>query len=81
MWLALEASDDLAAPYDHVLNAYHFHLVGNGEMVHFVRKALRRAGLAPERVSIETYFNHHAEPPEPEVEALAARIRHEDRML
>lgn len=58
-----------------LLNAYHFHLVGNGEMVHFVRKALHRAGLAPERVSIETYFNHHAEPPEAEVEALAARLR------
>ena len=57
------------------LNAYHFHLVGNGEMVHFVRKALRRAGLIPERVSTETYFNHHADPPETEVEALAARLR------
>jgi NAD(P)H-flavin reductase len=62
------------------LNAYHFHLVGNGEMVHFVRKALHRAGIAPERVSIETYFNHHAEPPDHEVEAFATRLYQRDEV-
>jgi NAD(P)H-flavin reductase len=57
------------------LETYHFHLVGNGEMVHVMRKALHLAGTSPERVSIETYFNHHAEPPEIEVHRLAARFR------
>jgi NAD(P)H-flavin reductase len=59
----------------HKLETHHFHLVGNGEMVHLVRKALYSAGLSPERVSIETYFNHHAEPPDEEVEKLASRFR------
>ncbi|MCZ7649136.1 MAG: FAD-dependent oxidoreductase [Planctomycetota bacterium] len=57
------------------LPAHHFHLVGNGEMVHAVRKALYRAGMQRERVSIETYFNHHADPTEAEIDALAARFR------
>ena len=57
------------------LEAYHFHLVGNGEMVHLVRQALLRAGALPGRVSIETYFNHYAEPPASEIEQLANRLR------
>jgi len=59
----------------HKLDAHHFHLVGNGEMVQLMRKALYRAGMPSERVSIETYFNHHAEPPVAEIEKLAARFR------
>jgi ferredoxin-NADP reductase len=57
------------------LNTYHFHLVGNGEMVHVMRKALHQAGVYPERVSIETYFHHDAHPPDDEVHRLAARFR------
>jgi ferredoxin-NADP reductase len=38
------------------LGTYHFHLVGNGEMVHLVRGALTTSGVSRERVSIETYF-------------------------
>ena len=57
------------------LESYHFHLVGNGEMVHVMRKALHLAGLFPERVSIETYFNHYAQPPDDDVHRLAARFR------
>jgi CDP-4-dehydro-6-deoxyglucose reductase len=57
------------------LDSYHFHLVGNGEMVHVMRKALHHAGVFPERVSIETYFNHYAQPPESEIDQLAARFR------
>jgi NAD(P)H-flavin reductase len=53
------------------LYSSHFHLVGNGEMVHLVRKALMRAGVSPGYVSIETYFNHHVSPAESEIEALA----------
>jgi NAD(P)H-flavin reductase len=56
------------------LYTYHFHLVGNGEMVHLMRKALHRAGISPGRVSIETYFNHYSNPPDDEIERLAARI-------
>jgi len=57
------------------LNTCHFHLVGNGEMVHVMRKALHCAGVSPERVSIETYFNHHADPTDDDIHALAARFR------
>ena len=57
------------------LEVCHFHLVGNGEMVHVMRKALHHAGVSPERVSIETYFNHFAHPPDDEVHHLAARFR------
>lgn len=66
-WVPQElSSSDLAA--------HHFHLVGNGEMVHLVRRALYRAGVARERVSIETYFNHHVEPAEAEIERLARAL-------
>jgi NAD(P)H-flavin reductase len=57
------------------LGTYHFHLVGNGEMVHLVRRALHRAGVSAERVSIETYFNHYVEPPDDEVDSLASQFR------
>lgn len=53
----------------------HFHLVGNGEMVHVMRRALHLVGVTPDRVSIETYFNHYAQPPDGEVQRLAARFR------
>lgn len=53
------------------LDGCHFHLVGNGEMVHLVRRTLHRAGLRKDRVSVETYFNHHADPEEEEVVRLA----------
>jgi ferredoxin-NADP reductase len=55
----------------HKLESHHFHLVGNGEMVHSMRRALYTAGVARERVSIEIYFNHHAEPDDAEVNKLA----------
>jgi NAD(P)H-flavin reductase len=56
------------------LKAGHFHLVGNGEMVHVMRKALHLAGVTPERISIETYFNHYAQPGDREIRRLAARF-------
>lgn len=57
------------------LTSSHFHLVGNGEMVHLVRRALHHAGVATNRVSIETYFNHYANPSTDRVEELASRFR------
>jgi len=57
------------------LKNYHFHLVGNGEMVQLMRKAMHYAGVSPERISIETYFNHYTQPLEAEVHRLAARFR------
>ena len=57
------------------LETHHFHLVGNGEMVRLMRRALHRAGMPPERVSIETYFNHYAEPSDAEVQQLADRFQ------
>lgn len=56
------------------LHSYHFHLVGNGEMVHLMRTALYRAGVSTARVSIETYFNHYAEPPDEAIDQLVARF-------
>ena len=60
--------------HDEELKICHFHLVGNGEMVHVMRKALHLAGVTPERVSIETYFNHYAQPSDAEVHRLASRF-------
>jgi hypothetical protein len=57
------------------LEAHHFHLVGNGQMVHLVRRALYGAGVARERVSIETYFDHHAEPDNAEIDKLTIQFR------
>jgi NAD(P)H-flavin reductase len=57
------------------LETHHFHLVGNGEMVHMVRSALYGAGVARERVSIETYFNHHATPDNAEIDRLTVQFR------
>jgi len=59
------------------LKRYHFHLVGNGEMVSLVETALHRAGVSDRRVSTETYFNHYVEPSIDVVEQLAARFRGE----
>jgi NAD(P)H-flavin reductase len=56
------------------IGIYHFHLVGNGEMVHLLRRALYGAGVTSERVTIETYFNNHAVPDESAIDALAARF-------
>jgi ferredoxin-NADP reductase len=52
------------------LETYHFHLVGNGEMVNLTRNALHLAGVPSGQVSIETYFNHYVQPPREEVERL-----------
>jgi NAD(P)H-flavin reductase len=59
------------------LESYHFHLVGNGEMVHLLRTALYRAGVPIGRVSIETYFNHHATPSDEAVDQLARQFHAE----
>jgi len=56
------------------LNTYHFHLVGNGEMVHLMRKALAVAGISLGRISIETYFNHYVQPSNEGVEQLAEQF-------
>ncbi len=53
------------------LDRTHLHIVGRGDMVHVWQAAWLRAGFAPSRVSIETYFHHHARPGEAEVDALA----------
>jgi ferredoxin-NADP reductase len=56
------------------LQTYHFHLVGNGNMVHLMRQALYRAGVLARRISIETYFNHYAAPRDAEIDELARRF-------
>jgi NAD(P)H-flavin reductase len=68
-------TDCVPARLDHEkMGTYHFHLVGNGEMVHLVRRALHRAGVFLGRISIETYFNHHVEPASDDVAELAERF-------
>jgi NAD(P)H-flavin reductase len=59
------------------LEKYHFHLVGNGEMVRLMQEGLHRAGMPIGRVTVETYFNHYFEPADEAVEELAARFRRE----
>lgn len=56
------------------LETAHFHLVGNGDMVRLVENALRRAGVSPARISIETYFNHYAHPSDEAIGQLADRF-------
>src|SRR5205823_10687075 len=76
-WLGLEGRVTECVPRQldrNQLHASHFHLVGNGEMVQLMRKALHRAGVSPGRVSIETYFNHHAIPSEPAIDLVADRL-------
>jgi hypothetical protein len=43
-------------------------------MVHLVRRALTSADVLPERVSIETYFNHYVRPLNEDVERIAAKL-------
>jgi NAD(P)H-flavin reductase len=57
------------------LGAYHFHLVGNGEMVNLMQTALHRAGVSFGRVSTETYFNHNSQASTGEIERLSERFR------
>jgi NAD(P)H-flavin reductase len=57
------------------LKVYHFHLVGNGEMVHLTREALHHAGVPAGQVSIETYFNHYVRPNPQEIERISALFR------
>lgn len=57
------------------LGTYHFHLVGNGEMVHLMQRALYRAGVSFARVSTETYFNHNAETSNGEIDKLSTRFK------
>jgi NAD(P)H-flavin reductase len=64
------------------LTAYHFHLVGNGEMVHLLRRALTSAGVSPDRISIETYFNHYFKPSNEDIDRVATKLfttRHKHR--
>ena len=62
---------DAVPPLLGCLKDLHVHLVGNGEMVHLVRPALYEAGMPKGRVSVETYFNHHAKPAADAINALA----------
>ncbi|HEY2381092.1 MAG TPA: FAD-dependent oxidoreductase [Terriglobia bacterium] len=59
-----------------IVETHHFHLVGNGGMVQLVRQVLFRSGAPRDHVSTETYFNHHIEPSESEIAAVAARFRY-----
>lgn len=53
----------------------HYHLVGNGAMVKEWQAGLELAGVAAERVTVETYFNHAAEPDAAVVARIGAALR------
>lgn len=40
----------------------HYHLIGNGQMVTEWKTGLEKAGVPNERITVENYFNHKAEP-------------------
>jgi ferredoxin-NADP reductase len=67
-----ESVPDQIDPRD--LATAHFHLVGNGEMVRLVESSLHRARVSPVRISIETYFNHYADPSDEDVDQLTERF-------
>jgi NAD(P)H-flavin reductase len=54
------------------LDGLHFHVVGNGSMLMDFYEALRRAPIADERFSSETYFNWDASFDEATVESMLA---------
>jgi len=53
----------------------HYHLIGNGQMVHEWKEGLKRAGVPNERITFETYFNHPAEPSEDAIARIASGTR------
>jgi len=53
----------------------HFHLVGNGAMLAEWKAALALAGVPPEQVSTEVFFNFNAKAAEDVVQAIAGRFR------
>ena len=40
----------------------HYHLIGNGQMIHEWKQGLAQAGVESALVTVEAYFNHKAEP-------------------
>jgi ferredoxin-NADP reductase len=52
----------------------HFHLVGNGAMLAEMKAALALAGVPPEQVTSEVFFNFNAQADPEEVKAIAARF-------
>lgn len=57
------------------LTETHYHLIGNGQMVTEWKMGLEKAGVPQERVTIENYFNHKAEPSEESIDRIASVCR------
>ncbi len=56
------------------LSETHYHLIGNGQMVAEWKTGLEKAGVPDERITIENYFNHKAEPSVEAIERIATVI-------
>jgi len=53
---------------------FHFHLIGNGQMVNEWRAGLIQGGLPEEQITIEQYFNHKAVVNEEVIERIASSL-------
>jgi ferredoxin-NADP reductase len=53
----------------------HYHLIGNGQMVNEWRVGLEESGVPSERVTVEAYFNHMAQPNDATVQNIAKVVQ------
>lgn len=52
----------------------HYHLIGNGQMVSEWKEGLKEAGVPEERVTVEMYFNHKAQPDKKAMDTIASAV-------
>lgn len=57
------------------LGETHYHIIGNGQMVNEWKEGLSKAGVPANRITVENYFNHKAEPSKEAIERIASGIR------
>lgn len=53
----------------------HYHLIGNGQLVNEWKAGLEEGGVPSERVTVEAYFNHVAEPDEETIRNIATVVQ------
>eukprot|EP00536_Pseudo-nitzschia_multiseries_P014144 jgi/Psemu1/310662/fgenesh1_kg.663_\ len=53
----------------------HYHVIGNGQLVHEWTEGLKRAGVPKERVTTETYFNHASKADPSAADAICGAVR------
>lgn len=68
------STENLEKFFPPVHSGIHYHLIGNGQMVREFKEGLDNAGVADERVTVESYFNHKAEIDSERVDRIAAHF-------